>query len=99
MRNDFAYACARTNAFVIREDNARNVGDNVQRTKLIILITVSVLIGVCVSVGGKIGFVGLETPHIVRMHVGPNHRRLLPACLFGGAVFLMPAYLTARVVF
>lgn len=86
------------NAFAVGEDNARHVGVNVRRTKLVILITVSVLIGVCVSVGGTIGFVGLVTPHMARMIVGPNHKRLLPACLFGGAVFLMLADLIARIL-
>ena len=55
-----------------------------------------ILIGVCVSIGGTIGFVGLVTPHMARMLVGPNHRRLLPAAMFGGAVFLMLADLVAR---
>ena len=86
------------NAFAIGEDNARHVGVNVRRVRIIVLITVSALIGVCVSIGGTIGFVGLVTPHIVRMITGPNHRRLLPAVMFGGAVFLMLADLTARVI-
>ncbi len=84
------------NAFAVGEDNARHIGVNVRRTKLVILITVSILIGVCVSIGGTIGFVGLVTPHMVRMLVGPNHKRLLPAAMFGGAVFLMLADLIAR---
>ena len=86
------------NAFAVGEDNARHVGVDVKRTKLIILITVSVLIGVCVSIGGTISFVGLVTPHMVRMIVGPNHKRLLPACAFGGAVFLLLADLVARIL-
>lgn len=86
------------NAFAIGEDNARHVGVNVKKTKLMVLITVSVLIGVCVSIGGTIGFVGLVTPHMVRMIVGPNHKRLLPATAFGGAVFLMLADLVARIL-
>lgn len=86
------------NAFAVGEDNARHVGVDVKRTKLTVLITVSVLIGVCVSIGGTIGFVGLVTPHMVRMLVGPNHKRLLPACAFGGAVFLMLADLVARIL-
>ena len=86
------------NAFAIGEDNARNIGVNVRHVRLVILIAVSALIGICVSVGGTIGFVGLVTPHIIRMLTGPNHRRLLPATLFGGAVFLMLADLTARVL-
>ena len=86
------------NAFAIGEDNARHIGVNVKRVKLAVLIAVSALIGVCVSIGGTIGFVGLVTPHMVRMIVGPNHRRLLPASMFGGAIFLMLADLVARVL-
>ncbi len=86
------------NAFAVGEDNARHIGVNVRRVKLIILITVSVLIGVCVSISGTISFVGLVMPHIARMLVGPNHRRLLPASLFSGAVFLLLADLAARTV-
>ena len=84
------------NAFAIGEDNARHIGVNVKRVKLIILITVSVLIGVCVSISGTVSFVGLIMPHIARMLVGPNHKRLLPASLFSGAIFLLLADLIAR---
>ena len=87
------------NAFAIGEDNARHVGVNVKRVKLTVLIAVSALIGVCVSIGGTIGFVGLVTPHIVRMITGPNHSRLLPASIFGGAIFLMLCDLAARTMF
>lgn len=86
------------NAFAVGEDNARHIGVNVRRVKLVLLIAVSGLIGICVSIGGTIGFVGLVTPHMLRMLVGPNHRRLLPASLFGGASFLMLADLVARVL-
>ena len=86
------------NAFAIGEDNARHIGVNVKNVKLIILITVSVLIGVCVSISGTISFVGLVMPHIARMLVGPNHRCLLPASLFSGAIFLLLADLTARTI-
>ena len=86
------------NAFAVGEDNARHVGVDVRRTKLTVLIMVSILIGVCVSVGGTISFVGLVTPHMVRMIVGPNHSRLLPASAFGGAVFLLLADLAARIL-
>lgn len=85
------------NAFAIGEDNARHIGVNVKKVKLTVLISVSALIGVCVSIGGTIGFVGLVTPHMIRMITGPNHKRLLPASMFGGAVFLMLSDLLARV--
>ena len=84
------------NAFAVGEENARHVGVNVRRVKLVILIAVSGLIGVSVSIGGTIGFVGLVTPHMVRLLVGPNHKRLLPASLFGGGIFLMLSDLIAR---
>ncbi len=85
------------NAFAVGEDNARGVGVNVKRVKLTLLVCVSALIGVTVSIGGVIGFVGLVTPHMARLIVGPNHKRLLPASLFGGAIFLMLSDLAARV--
>ena len=84
------------NAFAVSESNARNIGVPVRRVKLTLLIAVSALIGVCVSIGGTIGVVGRVTPQMVRMIVGPDHKRLLPASLFGGAVFLMLADLVAR---
>jgi len=92
-------SCAKElNAFAIGEDNARNIGVNVRRVKLIVLIAISALIGVSVSIGGTIGFVGLVIPHMTRMLTGPNHKRLLPASIFAGAVFLMLADLLSRVI-
>ncbi len=91
--------CSRElNAFAIGEDNARHIGVNVKRVKLIVMISVSALIGVCVSISGTIGFVGLVIPHMTRMITGPNHKRLLPASLFAGATFLMLADLIGRVL-
>lgn len=84
------------NAFAVGEENAAHIGVNIRRVKLTVLITSSILIGVCVSIGGTIGFVGLVTPHMVRMMAGPNHKRLLPLSLFAGAIFLMLADLVAR---
>ncbi len=84
------------NAFAIGEDNARHIGVNVKKVKLIVLITVSVLIGICVSISGSISFVGLVMPHMARMITGPNHKRLLPSSMFSGAIFLLLADLVAR---
>ena len=86
------------NAFAIGEDNARSIGVNVRAVKLAILVSSSVMIGICVAVSGTIGFVGLVTPHMVRLITGPNHKRLLPASVFGGAIFLMLSDLAARVL-
>ena len=84
------------NAFAICEENALHVGVPVRAVKLRVMIAASSLIGICVAVGGSIGFVGLIVPHMVRLITGPNHRKLLPASLFSGAIFLMLADLLAR---
>ena len=84
------------NAFAVGEDNARHIGVNVKLVKLVILITVSVMIGICVSISGTISFVGLVMPHMTRMIVGPNHKRLLASSMFSGAIFLLLADLVAR---
>lgn len=86
------------NHFALGEENARRVGVQVRKVKLEILIAASALIGVCVAVGGSIAFVGLIVPHMVRMITGPNHRKLLPVSMIGGAVFLMWTDLLARTV-
>lgn len=87
------------NAFAVGEENALHIGVQVRRVKITVLVCVSALIGLCVSVGGTIGFVGLVIPHSTRMLTGPNHKRLLPASVFAGACFLMLADLAARVLF
>ncbi len=86
------------NAFSAGEENARHIGIDVRRVKLVVLVCVSGLVGVAVSVGGTIGFAGLVIPHMTRLVIGANHKRLLPACVFAGAVFLMLADLLARII-
>ena len=86
------------NAFALGESRALHLGVDIRREKLIVMSCVSVLIGVSVSVGGGIAFVGLISPHIMRMLTGPNHKQLMPGCLFGGAVFLMVCDLIARTI-
>ena len=84
------------NAFAVGEENALHVGVPVRRVKLTVMICASALIGICVSIGGSIAFVGLIIPHMVRLAAGPNHRKLLPLSAFAGAIFLMLADLAAR---
>lgn len=86
------------NTFAIGEDNATHLGVNVQRTKMIIMVAVSILIGACVSVSGTIGFVGLVVPHIGRLIVGPNHKKLLPFSIIFGSTFLMLCDLFCRTI-
>lgn len=85
------------NAFALGEEQAGYLGVNTKAVKLQMMIVVSMLIGASVSVSGMIGFVGLVPPHIIRLFVGSNHKRLLPTTALFGATFLMLADLISRV--
>lgn len=84
--------------FSIGERNAENIGINVKKVKLDVILCVSAIIGVCVAFTGTIGFVGLIMPHILRKFVGPSHNKLLPISMFGGSIFLLLADLISRTV-
>ncbi len=84
------------NAFLLGEEDAYNLGINIDTLKKIVLVGASLLTAAAVAASGAIGFVGLITPHIVRIFVGPNHRRLIPGVALVGASFLMLADAAAR---
>lgn len=86
------------NVLLLDEEQARQVGVNVERVKLVVLTAASLAAAAAVSVSGLIGFVGLIVPHVARLLVGPDHRRLLPLTLAGGALLLIAADLIARTV-
>ncbi len=71
------------------EEQAANMGVNVRNIRIIAIVATSLCVAGSVAVSGTIGFVGLIIPHVFRMLVGPNHRLLIPLCIFGGAAFLM----------
>lgn len=91
----FAYARS-LDALAIGDTTAAALGVPVERTKRICFILASLLAAVSVSVSGVVGFVGLVTPHAVRLLWGSDHRFLLPAAALLGASFLVFADLGAR---
>ncbi|WP_235019857.1 FecCD family ABC transporter permease [Ruania rhizosphaerae] len=86
------------NALMTGDESAVSLGVDAARMRAILLVVASLLTGSVVSVAGGIGFVGLVVPHIARIAVGADHRRMLPVAVLGGAVFLMAADLLARTV-
>jgi len=84
------------NLIALGEERAAQLGLDVERFKIVSLATGSLLTAAAVSVSGLIGFVGLMTPHILRLLVGADNRRLLPASILGGASFMILADLVAR---
>lgn len=79
-----------------RELNLLMMGDEISlsrgleasRVRTVLFLAVSVMVGGVVSVCGPIGFVGMMAPHIMRIMIGADHRRLAPATLMFGGVFL-----------
>jgi iron complex transport system permease protein len=79
------------------EESAASLGVDVRRTERMVFMASSLIVGVTVSVGGAIGFVGLIVPHAARLLFGQDVRLLLPASFLLGAAFLVLADTLARV--
>jgi len=84
------------NLILSGEENAMQLGVDVERLKLISYFSASLVTAASVSVCGLIGFVGLIVPHTVRLLFGPDHRLLLPASALVGASFLIASDTLAR---
>ncbi len=78
------------------EDAAGTLGMHVQRTRLFLLVSATLISAAAVMVSGIIGFVGLIVPHAVRIISGPRHRILLPWAMFCGALFCVVSDTLAR---
>ena len=87
------------NLLTVGEEMAVSRGVAIDRVKILLFLTISAMVGVVVSICGPVGFVGLMCPHICRLIVGPDHRRLLPATLLFGGAFLVICDTVARTVF
>jgi len=85
-------------ALMLGEREAGHLGFRVETLKLAAIGLVSLSIGAVVSSVGPIGFVGLVVPHLVRLAIGPGHRRLLPISALAGATLLVGADTFARLV-
>lgn len=79
----------RINVISMGEDEARSLGLNTKKFTIVIIICCTVITASAVCISGVIGWVGLVIPHIGRMIVGPDHRKLLPATLSLGASYLL----------
>ena len=86
----------RLNAMSMGEDEAKTLGVNVKRDRLIFIAGSSLAVCIAVSVSGIIGWVGLMVPHLVRMMTGPDHRSLVPLSMAAGAAFMIFADTVAR---
>lgn len=86
------------NAMLFGDEGAATLGVEVERTKMVVLFLVALLTAGAVAFAGIIGFVGVIVPHAMRLVVGPDHRRLLPASALFGGLLLVLCDLIARSV-
>lgn len=86
------------NVLLMGEETAATLGMNTDFFRKLLLVFTALLTGVLVAVSGAIGFVGLMIPHIVRLIVGSDNRRVLPVSALLGAFFLIWADVAARLL-
>lgn len=92
----FAMAGAVT-AMAMGEEVAKGLGIGTRRARALLLATVVIMTAASVALAGPLGFVGLLVPHVVRLFVGADYRRIIPWSAMGGAVYLLAVDIVARV--
>ncbi len=88
----------RLNVLSLSEEEAKSLGVNVKRERLILIFFSTLAVATSTSVCGIIGWIGLMVPHLVRMTVGPDHKVLLPLSLTAGAAFMILADTISRTI-
>lgn len=86
------------NALAAGPEVAASLGVAVARTQVIVFAVASLLVGAAIALAGPIGFIGLIVPHALRALLGPDHRVLVPASMFGGAILVVVCDTFARTV-
>ena len=86
------------NVLQFGEEEAKQMGLNVDRAKVYIIVVASLTTAVAVAFSGVIGFIGLIVPHVIRIIWGPDYRRLIPLSILGGSSVLLMADMLARIV-
>ena len=86
------------NALLAGEETAIGLGINTEQLRLGLFVLTSLVVGTMVALSGAIGFIGLMIPHVVRLVVGSDHRRVLPLVAMTGAVYLVLVDVVARTI-
>ena len=86
------------NALATGEETAISLGIDLEKVRIRLFVTTSLLVGTAVTVSGAIGFVGMLIPHMVRMGVGADHRYVLPLTATVGACFLVSMDVIGRTI-
>lgn len=89
----------RMNLLSLDDEEAQTLGIHIGRTRLIFIVAATLMTSAAVAITGVIGWIGLVIPHVARLWVGPDFRRLLPASMLIGAAFLVLTDTVARTAF
>ena len=84
------------NLLSLGEPSAQSLGVDVKRLRWQLIGLSTLLTALATAVGGVVGFVGLVVPHLLRLAFGPDHRRLLPLSMLGGAALVLLCDLPTR---
>jgi len=84
------------NMMMLGEESAQNLGVEVYKVKVILIVVSTIIVGAVVSFSGIIGFVGLIIPHVVRIALGSDNRVVIPFSASIGALFLILCDTLAR---
>ena len=84
------------NLLSLGEPSAQSLGVDVRRLRWRLIGLSTLLTALATAVGGVVGFVGLVVPHLLRLGLGPDHRRLLPLSMLGGAALVLLCDLPTR---
>ncbi len=88
----------RLNLLALGEGGAQSLGVDVRRLRWQLIALSTVLTALATAVAGVVGFVGLVVPHLARLAFGPDHRRLLPLSMLGGAALVLLCDLPTRFI-
>ena len=89
---------SRCNYLALGDKTAKNLGINVNRTRLIVSVVAVLLASIATAIAGMFAFIGLLVPHIGRMLVGTNHKALIPFSALAGALLTLTADTLGRVI-
>lgn len=89
----------RINLLTLGDEQARTMGVNAQRLRLVLILSATLITAAAISISGMIGWVGLVIPHLSRRLIGSNNRYVLPLSMLFGAIFLLLVDNLSRTLF
>jgi len=88
----------RLNILSMGDDEARTLGVNPEKNKIILITLSTAITALAVSLVGIVAWIGLMMPHAARMILGPDNRYVIPSCFLMGAFYLLICDTLARTI-